>query len=164
MFCGRLGTKKDQILCPDLLLQVALLQETVRRECEEREGLTAALSQAREELLRVRSSAFHRGSCSSATDSMERPPLQGYKRLNLQIQSHVPLSRSSNSPNVLRPPPASRGNDRGWCTDGRGMKSVESWNHVRALGGEKRREGTLPRLTASGAASDVKRRVSPVTD
>ncbi|KAJ8368002.1 hypothetical protein SKAU_G00080300 [Synaphobranchus kaupii] len=36
-----------------------LLQETVRRECEEREGLTAALTQAREELLELRRSPAH---------------------------------------------------------------------------------------------------------
>lgn len=166
MFCGRLGATNAQILHLALLLQVALLQETVRRECEEREGLTAALSQAREELLSgLRSVAFHQGSCRSAPNSMERHPPQGCKRPNLQIQSHVPLTRSSNSPNILRTPPASRGKqaDRGWCTEGRGTaKSVETWNHVRVLGGEKRREGTLPRLTASGTVSEVKRRVSRV--
>lgn len=37
-----------------LSFQVVFLQETVRRECEERFELTEALSQAKEELLALR--------------------------------------------------------------------------------------------------------------
>ncbi|XP_062417085.1 protein LEKR1 [Pungitius pungitius] len=45
--------------------EVLLLQETVRRECEEREELTAALSHAQAELLGLRSPASHQGSSVS---------------------------------------------------------------------------------------------------
>ncbi|XP_035242075.1 leucine-, glutamate- and lysine-rich protein 1 isoform X4 [Anguilla anguilla] len=45
----------------------ALLQETVRRECEERGELTAALTQAREELLEIRHAPAH------ATRGPQRP-------------------------------------------------------------------------------------------
>lgn len=147
-------------------LQVALLQETVRRECEEREGLTAALSQAQEELLGLRSLALHQGSSRSAPNPMERQPPQGNKHLNLHSQSRVPLTRSSNSPNTLRPSPGSADKDRGRGTDGGGGsgRSLESWNCGGVLGGEKRREGTLPRLKASSTVSEDKSKVSLVME
>lgn len=44
---------------PGSAVQICLLQETVRRECEERAELTAALSLAREQLLAVRQAAVN---------------------------------------------------------------------------------------------------------
>lgn len=155
------------LICSSLTaLQVALLQETVRRECEEREGLTAALSQAQDELLGLRSLALHQGSSRSAPNPMERHPPQGNKHLNLHSQSRLPLTRSSNFPNTVRPSPGSADKDRGRGTDGGGGagRSLESWNRGGVLGGEKRREGTLPRLKASRTVSEVKRKVSLVME
>lgn len=126
-------------------LQVALLQETVRRECEEREELTAALSQAQEELLGLRSLASHQGFSRSPPNPMERNP--GNKHFHLHSQARVPLTRSSTPPNTLRPSPACADKDRGQGTDGGGAgRSLESWNRGVVLGGGKRGEGTLPRL------------------
>ncbi|XP_019134516.2 trichohyalin isoform X2 [Larimichthys crocea] len=138
--------------------EVMLLQETVRRECEEREELTAALSQTQEELLGLRSLGSHQGSARSLRNPMERHIPSGNKHFHLHSQPWVPLTRSSNSPNTLRPSPASADKGDGWGTDGGGAgRSLESWNRGGVLNGEKRREGTLPRLKASSTVSEVKR-------
>ncbi|KAF1393869.1 hypothetical protein PFLUV_G00020520 [Perca fluviatilis] len=141
----------------ELQEEVALLQETVRKECEEREELTAALSQAQEELLGLRSLASHQGSSRSPPTPMERLTPPGNKHYHLHGQTRVPLTRSLNSPNTLRPSPACPDKDSGQGTDGgRAGRSFESWNRGR----EKRREGTLPRLKASSSVSEVKSTVS----
>ncbi|XP_059188137.1 protein LEKR1 [Centropristis striata] len=130
--------------------KVALLQETVRRECEEREGLTAALSQAQDELIGLQSLVSHQGS-SRSLHPMERHTPPGNNHFHLHSQSRVPLARSLNSPNTLRPSPSCTDKDRARGTDGGGAgRSFESWNRGR----EKRREGTLPRL------SEVQHKVS----
>lgn len=56
-------------------LQNALLQETVRRECEERYELTAALTQAREQVLELKklSGNFPLSPCSPARGSLTSP-------------------------------------------------------------------------------------------
>ncbi|KAG8002129.1 Leucine-glutamate-and lysine-rich protein 1, partial [Nibea albiflora] len=109
--------------------EVMLLQETVRRECEEREELTAALSRAQEELLGLRSLGSHQGSTRSPRNPTERHIPSGNKHFHLHSQPRVPLTRSSNSPNTLRPSPASADKDDGWGTDGGGAgRSLESWN------------------------------------
>ncbi|XP_040902539.1 leucine-, glutamate- and lysine-rich protein 1-like [Toxotes jaculatrix] len=147
----------------ELQEEVALLQETVRRECEEREELTAALSTAQEELLGLRSSASHQGSSRSPSNPMERHTPPGNKHFHFHSQARVSLTRSSTSPNTLRPSPVRTDKDRGQGTDGGGAgKSLEPWNGGGVLGGEKRREGTLPRLKASGTVSEAKRKVSLV--
>ncbi|XP_073351240.1 uncharacterized protein [Pagrus major] len=110
----------------ELREEVALLQETVRRECEEREGLTAALSQVQEELHGLRSPASHQGPSRSPLNPMERHTPPGNKHFHLHSQSRVPLSRSSNSPNTLQPSPAGGDKDRGWDKDGGGAaRSLE---------------------------------------
>ncbi|XP_051252822.1 protein LEKR1 isoform X2 [Dicentrarchus labrax] len=149
----------------ELQEEVVFLQETVRRECEEREELTAALSQAQEELLGLRSPASHQGFSRSPPNPMERHPPLGNKHFHLHSQARVPLTRSLNSPNTLRPSPASADKDTGWGTDGGGAgRSLESWNRDGVLAGEKKREGTLPRLKASSTVSEVKRKVSLVME
>ncbi|XP_031146743.1 leucine-, glutamate- and lysine-rich protein 1 isoform X1 [Sander lucioperca] len=141
----------------ELQEEVALLQEIVRKECEEREELTAALSQAQEELLGLRSLASHQGSSRSPPNPTERLTPPGNKHYHLHGQTRVPLTRSLNSPNTLRPSPACTDKNRSQGTDGgRAGRSFESWNR----GGEKRREGTLPRLKASSSVSEVKSKVS----
>lgn len=56
-------------------LQNTLLQETVRRECEERYELTAALTQAREQVLELKklSGNFPLSPCSLAQGSLTSP-------------------------------------------------------------------------------------------
>ncbi|XP_042270422.1 leucine-, glutamate- and lysine-rich protein 1 isoform X1 [Thunnus maccoyii] len=144
--------------------EVALLQETVRRECEEREELTAALSQAQQELHGLRSPASHQGSSKSPAQPPERHTPSGNKHFHLHSsQARVPLTRSSTSPNTLRPSPACTDKDRGRGADGGGAgRSLESWNGSGVLGGEKRREGTLPRLKAGSTVSEVKQKVNLV--
>lgn len=143
-----------------MILQVALLQETVRRECEEREELTAALSQVQQELFELRSAMFHPGpSRPPPQDPTERHTPQGNKNFHLHTQARVPLIRSSTSPNTLRPTPGCTDKDRGRGADGGGAgRSVESWS----TGGDKRREGTLPRLKGSSTVSEVKHKFSLV--
>ncbi|XP_034080496.1 leucine-, glutamate- and lysine-rich protein 1 isoform X2 [Gymnodraco acuticeps] len=121
----------------ELQEEVALLQETVSRECEERGGLTAALSEAQEELLGLRSPASHQHSPRSHLTGRLSPP--GCR----QSQTRVAPNRSLNSPNTLRPPPAVTDKETGRGTDrGGAERSFPCWKS----GGEKRREGTLPRL------------------
>lgn len=146
-------------------LQVALLQETVRLECEEREELTAALSQAQGELLGLRSLVSQEGSTRSPPNPTERQPPSGNKHFHLHSQARVRLTRSSTSPNTLRPSPACTDKEGGRGTDRGGAgRSLESWNRGGVLGGEKRREGTLPRLKGSSTVSEVKRKVSLVME
>ncbi|XP_044059111.1 leucine-, glutamate- and lysine-rich protein 1 isoform X2 [Siniperca chuatsi] len=149
----------------ELQEEVELLQETVRRECEERGELTAALSQAQKELLGLRSLASHQGSSRSPPNPMKRNSPPGNKHFHLHSQARVPLTRSSTSPNTLRPSPTCTDKDRGRATDGGGAgRSLESWNRGWVLGGGKRREGTLPRLKASSTVSEVKQKVSLVIE
>lgn len=155
-------TTSSSTLSPTAL-QVALLQETVRRECEEREELTAALSRAQQELLGLRSPASHQGSYKSPAYPPERHTPSGNKHFHLHSQTRVPLTRFSTSPNTLRPSPACTDKDRGRGTDGGGAgRSLVSWNGSGVLGGEKRREGTLPRLKVSNTVSEGKQKVSLV--
>ncbi|KAM7413374.1 hypothetical protein PAMA_020660 [Pampus argenteus] len=146
----------------ELQEEVTSLQETVRRECEEREELTAALSQAQQELLGQRSLASHQGSSkSSAAYPPDTCTPKGSKHFHLQSQARLTLTRSSTSPNTLRPSPACTVKDRGRDTDGRGAgRSLESWNGSGVLGRDKRREGILPRLKAGSTESEVKQKVS----
>ncbi|XP_047191679.1 protein LEKR1 isoform X2 [Scophthalmus maximus] len=146
----------------ELLQEVALLQETVRRECQEREELTAALTKAQEELLELPSPASHQGSSNrSPPDPTEREgPPGNNKHFHLHSRARVLLTRSSTSTNTLRPSSAGTDKDRGRGADGRGAgRSLESWNGGGVLGEEKQREGTLPRLKASGTVSAVERKV-----
>ncbi|XP_029303113.1 trichohyalin isoform X2 [Cottoperca gobio] len=137
----------------ELQQEVALLQETVRGECEERGQLTAALAQAHEELLGLRSLASHQGSSRSPLKPTERHTPPG----NTHSQTRVPLTRSLNSPNTLRPSPACTDKAPGRGTDGAGAgRSFEFWNR----GVERRREGTLPRLRVSSKVGEVKCKVS----
>ncbi|XP_051813813.1 protein LEKR1 [Acanthochromis polyacanthus] len=141
--------------------EVALLQETVRRECEEREELTAALSQAQQELFGLRSLTSHQGTSRPPPDPTERHAPPGNKNFHPSSQARLPLTRSSTSPNTLRPSSASTDKDKGWGTDGRGAgRSLESWNSSGVLGGEKKRDGALPQLKPGSTASEVKRKVS----
>lgn len=134
-----------------------LLQETVRRECEEREELTTALSKAQEELLGLRSPVSHQDSSRSPPSPMERHTPSRNKHFHLHSQTRVPLTRSSASPNTLQPFQYCTEKDRGLDPDGAGMvRSLETWNCGGVLGGEKKREGTLPRLKPSSTASEVK--------
>lgn len=140
--------------------EVALLQETVRRECEEREDLTAALSRAQGELLSLRSLASHQGSSRSPPNPIKRQTPPGNKHFHLHSQTRVTLARSLNSPNTLRPSPPLTDKERGQGTDeGRARRGFESRN-----GDEKRREGTLPRLRAGSTVGEVKRKVSLATE
>ncbi|XP_069390240.1 trichohyalin isoform X3 [Paralichthys olivaceus] len=146
----------------ELLEEVTLLQETVRRECQEREELTAALSTAQVELLGLRSPASHQASTRSPPNPTERHAPPGNKHFHLQSQARVPLTRSSTSPNTLRPSPARTDKGRG-STDGGGPgKSVEVWNGGGLSGEEKQQEGTLPRLKASSTVSEGKSKVTLV--
>ncbi|XP_034460840.1 leucine-, glutamate- and lysine-rich protein 1 isoform X1 [Hippoglossus hippoglossus] len=146
----------------ELLEEVALLQETVRRECQEREELTAALSAAQVELLGLRSPSSHQASTRSPPNPTERHAPPGNKHFHLQSQGRAPLTRSSTSPNTLRPSPARTDKGRG-STDGGGAgKSVESWNGGGLSGEEKQQEGTLPRLKASSTVREGKRKVPSV--
>ncbi|KAI9518151.1 hypothetical protein NQZ68_039802 [Dissostichus eleginoides] len=121
----------------ELQEEVALLQETVSRECEERGGLTAALSEAQEELLGLRSPASHQHSPRSHPTGRQTPP--GCR----PSQTRVAPNRSLNPPNTLRPPPAVTDKETGRGTDrGGAERSFPCWKS----GGENRREGTLPRL------------------
>lgn len=159
--CFRKDSINDLLNLPSLslcILQVALLQETVKRECEEREELTAALSQAQEELLGLRSLVSHQG-------SMERDTPPENNHFQLHRQARLPLTRSSAPPNTLRPSPACIDKDGGRGTNvGGAGRSLESWNCGGVLGGEKRQKGTLPRLKASSTVSEVKRKVSLVME
>ncbi|XP_068172619.1 trichohyalin [Antennarius striatus] len=131
--------------------EVVLLQETVRRECEEREGLTAALCEAQQELLRLRSPASPPASSGSPSTPSERRPPQGKQSFHHHSRSQVPFGHSSDSTNAFRPCPAIA-DKRGRSSDGgAARRSFQSWN--RAGGG--RRMGTPPRWKVSDTASKV---------
>lgn len=94
-------------------LQVALLQEAVRGECQEKEELTAALSQTEEELLGLRPLASHQSSLRSPPNPRERYPPPGIKvnpgYLSLALQT--PQTHSD-------PPLPAQTKTRGRGTDG----------------------------------------------
>ncbi|XP_006799920.1 leucine-, glutamate- and lysine-rich protein 1 isoform X2 [Neolamprologus brichardi] len=145
----------------ELQEEVTLLEDTVRRECQEREELTAALSQARQELLGLRSQASHQDTLKlSLPDHLERHTPTGNKNVHEHSQARAPLTRSLASPSRLRPSPT--------CTDkGRGREqagggNLESWSSGRVLVGEKQKEVTLPKLKTSCTVSVVKRKVNLV--
>uniref|UniRef100_UPI0037E9B909 trichohyalin n=1 Tax=Semicossyphus pulcher TaxID=241346 RepID=UPI0037E9B909 len=149
----------------ELQQEVALLQETVRRECEEREELTAALSRAQEELFGLRSLASHRGSSRSPPDPTERHIIPGDNHFHLYSQARLPLSRSSTSPNTLRPSQACTDKGTGWgAEEGGTARRFDSCNRGGVLGGEKGRMGTLPRLKANSTVSEIKRKAGLVME
>ncbi|CAG6005521.1 unnamed protein product [Menidia menidia] len=144
----------------ELIEEVTSLQETVRRECEEREELTAALSRAQRELFEQLSAASQGGSSRPPPDPMERQTPPGNASSNLFSQARVPLTRSPTPPNTLRPSPALTDKVRGLDTERGGAgRSLEPWSG----GGGKRWEGTLPRLRANSTVSEVKCKVRSVT-
>ncbi|KAG7480381.1 hypothetical protein JOB18_049664 [Solea senegalensis] len=139
----------------ELQEEVVLLQETVRRECQEREDLTAALSEAQEELHCLRSPVSHQDSLKSPLNPIKRNTPLGNKHFHFLSHSRIPLNRASSSPKTLtQPSPAWYRTDR--STDG-GVagKSLESWNGGEVLGG-----GKLPRLKVSSTVSEVKHKVT----
>nr|XP_020456028.1 leucine-, glutamate- and lysine-rich protein 1 isoform X2 [Monopterus albus] len=144
----------------ELQEEVALLQETVRRECEEREELTAALCKAQDELIGPRSMASHQGSSQSPPCSTERHTLPGDKHSYCRSPARVALSRSSVSPNTLRTFSACTDKDGDRGADGGGAEgSLDSWTCSGMSGGVKKQEGMLPRLNMSSSVNDVKRKV-----
>ncbi|KAL3992143.1 calcium/calmodulin-dependent protein kinase kinase 2 [Sarotherodon galilaeus] len=150
----------------ELQEEVTLLEDTVRRECQEREELTAALSQARQELLGLRSQASHRDTLKlSLPDHLERHTPPGNKNVHEHGQARAPLTRSLASPSRLRPSPActDKGRAQGMGGEEAGGGNLESWSSGRVLGGEKQKEVTLPRLKTSCTVTEVKRKVNLVT-
>lgn len=128
--------------------EVAFLQETVRRECEEREELTAALSQAQEQLLCLRSPGSNHSSTGTSSGPQERLTTGANK--HHPSLTRVPLTRSSTPPNTLRHTP---NKSRGQVGDpGPAGRSVESW----------RRERTLPRLKVIEPTDGVMRKIGLV--
>ncbi|XP_031608487.2 leucine-, glutamate- and lysine-rich protein 1 isoform X2 [Oreochromis aureus] len=149
----------------ELQEEVTLLEDTVRRECQEREELTAALSQARQEFLGLRSQASHRDTLKlSLPDHLERHTPPGNKNVHEHSQARAPLTRSLASPSRLRPSPActDKGRGQGMGGEEAGGGNLESWSSGRVLGGEKQKEVTLPRLKTSCTVSEVKRKVNLV--
>lgn len=134
-----------------------LLQETVRRECGEREELTAALSLAQQGLHGQRSMASQHRSSRSPADPVERQAPPGDKNFYRQSQPRVPLTRSAASPNTFQPTDKTRGlgTQRGGAEMGLGSKSRGG-----GLNGGRRREVMLPRLKTSCSESEVKQKVS----
>ncbi|XP_028275987.1 trichohyalin [Parambassis ranga] len=138
----------------ELQEEVALLQETVRRECEEREELTAALCQAQKELCGLRSPASHPGTSRPLLDPTGRRPPPENENLRLHSQTRVAFTRFSTSPNTLQSPTDFTDKDRGQATGGgRTERTLE------ALDGENRGGGALSRLRASRAEGKIKRTV-----
>lgn len=134
-----------------------LLQETVRRECEEREELTAALSKAQAELLGLRSPACHQGSSKSTPSPMETHTPSGKKHFHLHNQARALLTRPSTFQNTLRPSPACADKDTSMGVEGAGAAgSVDTLNCGRVLAGDKKQGGTLPRLKPSSTVSEIK--------
>ncbi|KAF3848005.1 hypothetical protein F7725_021033 [Dissostichus mawsoni] len=120
----------------ELQEEVALLQETVSRECEERGGLTAALSEAQE------------------APGAAIPSISPHRETNspgVQAKSdRVAPNRSLNPPNTLRPPPAVTDKETGRGTDrGGAERSFPCWKS----GGGKQTGGALPRLKPAAQAS-----------
>ena len=103
------------VLSPPLFsFQNTFLQETVRRECEERFELTEALSQAREQLLELRkhsgsvplSPCFPRqGSLTSSAAAVSNQGERSTSRLNSEKGIKIPSLRGVSKP-TLSPPSA----------------------------------------------------------
>lgn len=143
-----------------ITFQVALLQETVWRECQEREELTAALSQARQELFGRQSIVSPRGASGPPPNPLERRASPRNKRFYPQGKARGPLNRSPVSPASLQPSPTCTDKDRGLHTGVRGVEeSLDSRRIGGALGKAKKQEATLPPLKASSTASEVKFKV-----
>ncbi|MED6290450.1 hypothetical protein CHARACLAT_013090, partial [Characodon lateralis] len=139
---------------------VALLQKTVWKECEEREELTAALSQAQQELFGRQSIVSPQGSSRPPLDPLERRELPGNKLFYPQGKARVPLTRSPISPASLQPFPTCTEKRGGMYTGiGGAEERLEFRKGGGVLGEAKKREGTLPRLKPSSTANEVKRKV-----
>ncbi|KAF6718788.1 Cyclin-L1 [Oryzias melastigma] len=131
----------------ELIEEVMFLQETVRKECEEREELTAALCQAQQELFGQQSIGSHPGSSKHIPDPRERQPPSGHTGFQLQPEVSVPLTHSSNPPNTFRPSPAQTEKDRGLDPDKeRATRRLENESREVLLGGEKRLPPNLKAL------------------
>lgn len=142
-----------------VIFQVRFLQETVRRECEEREELTAALCQAQQELFGQRSVASHPGSPKHVPDGVDRQPPSGHKRFDLQPQVRVPvpLTHSPTNPNTFRPSSADPEKDRGLGPDKeRATRRVEARGRWVVLGGDERLEPVLPHVKVRTSMGEVK--------
>uniref|UniRef100_A0A3B3HWU9 Uncharacterized protein n=1 Tax=Oryzias latipes TaxID=8090 RepID=A0A3B3HWU9_ORYLA len=143
----------------ELIEEVRFLQETVRRECEEREELTAALCQAQQELFGQRSVASHPGSPKHVPDGVDRQPPSGHKRFDLQPQVRVPvpLTHSPTNPNTFRPSSADPEKDRGLGPDKeRATRRVEARGRWVVLGGDERLEPVLPHVKVRTSMGEVK--------
>ncbi|CAL8350962.1 unnamed protein product [Lota lota] len=149
--------------------EVALLQETVRRECQERGDLTAALTQAQEQLLQgQRHTPVPRLLPSRPQDTQERPGSLDKEQRPPQDPSTNSLARHSKPQNSLRPspPPHADKEEGGWGRSGStaswdGEGEVGQWGgkgEVRAKG--KGSLGSLPRLSATSTTREVQRKVS----
>ncbi|XP_072315653.1 uncharacterized protein lekr1 [Eucyclogobius newberryi] len=109
--------------------EVAILEETVKRECEEREELTAALSRTQEQLVGLHSVC----SLSSPRHTSTSKTISG------EGQTRVPLSRSCTPPNRFSP--------HAGRVQGRGPGAATSRDRGEE---EKDRKGSLPRIRANG--------------
>ncbi|XP_063061387.1 protein LEKR1 [Engraulis encrasicolus] len=121
--------------------ETEMLQETVRLECEEREGLTAALTEAKEQLLRLRQQAAQSPPSSSSTSS------------TCTSSSTVPRLPQRPSPPT---PTSSASTPRGAPAQRR--SSAGSWH-----GHSQTTTPTLPRLSVDrgpGSASEAHRRIA----
>lgn len=144
--------------CCLIIFQVMFLQETVRKECEEREELTAALCQAQQELFGQQSIGSHPGSSKHIPDPRERQPPSGHTGFQLQPEVSVPLTHSSNPPNTFRPSPAQTEKDRGLDPDKeRATRRLENESREVLLGGEKR---LPPNLKVRRSTSEVKHKAN----
>ncbi|XP_043976687.1 leucine-, glutamate- and lysine-rich protein 1 isoform X2 [Gambusia affinis] len=137
--------------------QVEFLQDTVWKECEEREELTAALSQAQQELFGLQSIMSPKSSAGSFPDPQETQATPGNEHVYLQGNAGGPLPRS---PASLQPPSACTDKDRGLHIEMVGAKeSLKSRMGGGAVGGAKKQEGKLPRLKTSTREREVRRKV-----
>ncbi|XP_008423546.1 trichohyalin [Poecilia reticulata] len=137
--------------------EVAFLEDTVWKECEEREELTAALSQAQQELFGLQSIMSPRSSTGSFPNPPETRATPGNKSVYPQGNAGGPLPVS---PASLQPPSACTDKDRGLHIKvGGAEESLESRKGDGGVGGAKKQEGKLPRLKTSGAEREVRRKV-----
>ncbi|XP_054883742.1 protein LEKR1 isoform X2 [Poeciliopsis prolifica] len=137
--------------------QVAFLQDTVWKECEEREELTAALSQAQQELFGLQSIMSPQSPAGSFPDPQKTRATPGNERVYPQGNARGPLPHS---PASLQPPSACTDKDRGLHIEvGGAEESLESRKGVGAVGGAKKQEGKLPRLKTSSTEREIKRKV-----
>ncbi|XP_027900408.1 trichohyalin isoform X3 [Xiphophorus couchianus] len=137
--------------------EVAFLQDTVWKECEEREELTAALSQAQQELFGLQSIMSPQSSARSFSDPQEMRATPGNEHVYPQGNVRGPLPRS---PASLQPPSACTDKDRGLHIEvGGAEESLESRKGGGAVGGAKKQEGKLPRLKTSRTEREVRRKV-----